>query len=412
MPDAPSCRFCGAALTRTFVDLGVMPLANSYIKKADLEAGREHPLPLHTRVCEECLLVQADDPMDAAEIFDDSYAYYSSYSDSWVEHARRYAVAMIDRLGLGPDSLVVEIASNDGYLLQHFVARGVPALGVEPAENCAREAKTRGVESEVAFFNEATAKRLAERGLKADLMLGNNVLAHVPNIRDFLAGFPIMLKPEGTLTFEFPHLLNLMDQVQFDTIYHEHFSYLSLLIVEKALASVGMRAYDVEELPTHGGSLRVFCCHKDAAFAEQPGLLHVRAKETEAGLHEIAAYEGFSEKVDATRRSFRAFLEKAAADGKTIAGYGAAAKGNTFLNVCGVGADDIVCVFDRNPHKQDRLLPGSHIPVLDPSALDEVKPDYLLILPWNLKDEVMTSFSRISQWGGRFVTAVPETRIF
>lgn len=408
---APACRFCGTPLTHTFVDLGLQPLANSYLTAEQLAAGNEPAYPLHARVCHRCFLVQVDDVVPADHIFDEGYAYFSSYSPSWVEHARRYAEAMIERLNLGPESLVVEIASNDGYLLQHFLAKDVPVLGVEPTANTAEAARNKGVPTEVEFFTEETARKLAARGVRADLMAANNVLAHVPRIGDFVAGFRHVLKDEGVLTFEFPHLLNLIEKVQFDTIYHEHFSYLSLLAVEQVLAANSLRPFDVELLSTHGGSLRLFCCHAGAGFEETDALRALRQREAAAGLGDIATYGGFTPRVEAVRASFRTFLQGAAADNKRIAAYGAAAKGNTFLNYCGATARDIAAVFDANPAKQGRFLPGSHVPILAPEAVRSVKPDYLLILPWNLKDEIMGQLADIADWGGRFVTASPETKV-
>ncbi len=408
----PACRFCRAPLTQDFVDLGLQPLANSYLTPAQLAAGKEASYPLRTRVCGTCFLVQADDPVAADAIFDDGYAYFSSYSESWVAHAKRYAEAMAARFGLGPQSLVIEVASNDGYLLQHFKAMGVPVLGIEPTGNTAEVAIAKGVPTEVSFFNDATGRDLAARGVAADLMAGNNVLAHVPDIGDFVAGFPHVLKPQGVLTFEFPHLLNLIEKVQFDTIYHEHFSYLSLLAVEKVLRANGMRPFDVELLPTHGGSLRLFCCHEAAAHQETQGLRDLRAREHNAGLDRLETYGGFTARVEKVRKDFLAFLAKAKAEGKTVAAYGAAAKGNTFLNYAGVGTGDIVAAFDANPHKQNHYLPGSHVPIYAPAKVDEIRPDYLLILPWNLKDEIMGQLAHIRDWGGRFVTVAPEPKVW
>ncbi|WP_304165593.1 class I SAM-dependent methyltransferase [Phenylobacterium aquaticum] len=406
-----ACRFCHAPLTQLFLDLGDQPLANSYLTPAQLAAGTERAYPLRTWVCGTCFLVQAEDPVAADDIFDEGYAYFSSYSESWVAHAKRYAAAMTARFSLGPKSLVIEVASNDGYLLQHFVAAGVPVLGIEPTANTAEAAVARGVPTEVMFFNAATAGALAARGVAADLMAGNNVLAHVPDIGDFVAGFPIVLKPEGVLTFEFPHLLNLIEKVQFDTIYHEHFSYLSLLAVEKVLRANGMRPFDIELLPTHGGSLRVFCAHLASSHAETQALRDLRAREHAAGLDRLETYGGFARQVEAVQHDFLAFLAKAKAEGKTVAAYGAAAKGNTFLNSCGVTAADIVAAFDANPHKQDRFLPGSHIPTLAPAKVAEIRPDYLVILPWNLKDEIMGQLGLIKDWGGQFVVATPRTEV-
>lgn len=409
---APACRFCHAPLTQDFVDLGSQPLANSYLTAAQLEAGVEASYPLHTRVCGQCFLVQADNPVAADAIFDDGYAYFSSYSESWVAHARRYAEAMTARFALGPQSRVIEVASNDGYLLQHFAALGIPVLGIEPTANTAQAAIERGVPTEVIFFNDATGRDLAARGLTADLMAANNVLAHVPDIGDFVAGFPHVLKPQGVLTFEFPHLLNLIEKVQFDTIYHEHFSYLSLLAVENVLRSRKLRPFDVELMTTHGGSLRLFCCHEAAGHQETRALADLRAREQAAGLDRLETYGGFADRVARVRKDFLAFLARAKAEGKRVAAYGAAAKGNTFLNHAGVGTDDIVACFDANPHKQDRYLPGSHIPVYSPERVAEIQPDYLMILPWNLKDEIMGQLAHIRTWGGKFVTVAPEPKVW
>jgi SAM-dependent methyltransferase len=407
----PLCRFCRAPLVHSFLDLGDQPLANSYLTRDELEAGTERAFPLHARVCSSCFLVQVDDPVAADQIFDSGYAYFSSYSPSWVAHARRYAEAMARRLSLGPGSLVVEVASNDGYLLRHFVELGVPVLGVEPSGNTAEAARAVGVPTEVMFFNAETAAGLAARGVRADLMAANNVLAHVPDIGGFVAGFPKVLKPEGVLTFEFPHLLSQIQNVQFDTIYHEHFSYLSLLVVEKVLASRGMRVFDVEKLATHGGSLRLFCAHAAASHAETDALRALRAEEAAAGLDRIETYRDFAPQAAAVRDGFLAYLAKARAEGRKVAAYGAAAKGNTFLNYAGVTARDVACVFDANPHKQGRFLPGSHVPILAPDQVSEVRPDDLLILPWNLKDEIIGQMAHIREWGGRFVTASPEVKV-
>ena len=408
---APACRFCRAPLTQDFLDLGDQPLANSYLTRDQLDSGAEGFYPLHARVCGACFLVQVDDPVAADAIFDDGYAYFSSYSESWVAHAKRYAQAMAPRLGLDGNSLVVEIASNDGYLLQHFKAMGVPVLGIEPTANTAQAATSRGIPTEVSFFNAATAAALAERGVAADLMAANNVLAHVPDIGDFVAGFPLVLKPQGVLTFEFPHLLNLIELVQFDTIYHEHFSYLSLLAVEKVLNAHGLKAFDVELLSTHGGSLRLFCAHQAASHVETEALRALRSREAQAGLDRLETYDGFAPRVEQVRRGFLDFLAKARGEGKTVAAYGAAAKGNTFLNYAGVKAPQIVSAFDANPHKQGRFLPGSHLPILAPEQVAEVQPDYLVILPWNLKDEIIGQMGFIRRWGGKFVTASPEVRV-
>jgi SAM-dependent methyltransferase len=407
----PSCRFCRAPLTRTFLDLGNQPLANSYLTKAQLEAGTERSYALHTRVCDRCFLVQADHDVPAEAIFDAEYAYFSSFSPGWVEHARRYAEAMTERFNLGPESLVVEVASNDGYLLRHFLAKDIPVLGIEPTANTAEAARAIGVRTEVRFFNAETGRHLAARGDRADLMAANNVLAHVPDLNAFVAGFRHVLKPEGVLTFEFPHLLNLIDKVQFDTIYHEHYSYLSLLAVEQILGAHDLRVFDVEHLPTHGGSLRLFCALKSSGHSETDVLRALRETESAAGLDRPETYDGFTPRVEAVRDSFRAFLDRVKAEGKRLAAYGAAAKGNTFLNYCGTTAADIVACFDANPAKQDRYLPGSHIPTLAPDKVTDIRPDYLLILPWNLKDEIMGQLAYIRDWGGRFVVASPGTRV-
>ncbi|THD67168.1 class I SAM-dependent methyltransferase [Phenylobacterium sp.] len=407
----PLCRFCKTPLIHTFLDLGEQPLANSYLTAEQLAAGTERAFPLHVRVCHKCFLVQADDAVPADAIFDDGYAYFSSYSTSWVAHAKRYAESMAERFGLGPESLVVEVASNDGYLLQHFVEMDIPVLGVEPTANTAAAAITRGVRTEVMFFGEQTGALLAARGDRADLMAANNVLAHVPAIGDFVAGFREVLKDEGVLTFEFPHLLNLIEKVQFDTIYHEHFSYLSLLAVEQVLRANGLRPFDVERLATHGGSLRLFCCHMGSGHEEADALAALRDEEHAAGLDQIDSYGGFAPRVEAVRDSFRAFLAVEKTAGRRIAAYGAAAKGNTFLNYCRTTTNDIEVVFDASPAKQGRFLPGSHLPILSPAAISAVRPDDLVILPWNLKDEIMGQMALIRSWGGRFVTASPETQV-
>lgn len=408
---APTCRYCKTPLTHTFVDLGRQPLSNSYLTPGQLAAGVEQAYPLHARVCHNCFLVQVDDVVPADAIFDEAYAYFSSFSTSWVEHARRYAVAMQDRFGLGPESLVIEVASNDGYLLQHFVAMDVPVLGIEPTANTAQAAIARGVPTEVRFFNVAAGRDLAQRGLRADLIAANNVLAHVPDISDFVGGFTEALKDEGVVTFEFPHLLKLIEQVQFDTIYHEHYSYLSLVTVEQVLAANGLRPFDVELLTTHGGSLRLFCCHAGSRHDETEALARLRASEHAAGLDRIEGYAGFTPRVEAVRDGFRAYLAGTKAAGRRVAAYGAAAKGNTFLNYCGTTAADIVASFDANPAKQGRFLPGSHVPILSPDAVRDIRPDDLLIMPWNLKDEIMGQMAFIRDWGGRFVIASPEVEV-
>ena len=410
MTNPLSCRFCHQELTRTLVDLGSTPLANSYLRE-ERDMAAEKSYPLHARVCVNCFLVQVEDVVPAEDIFSD-YAYFSSFSSSWVEHARLYAEKLTEELNLGPDSLVAEIASNDGYLLKHFVAKGIPVLGIEPAANVAKSAEKVGVRTEVAFFGVETATRLANKGFQADLMAANNVMAHVPDINDFIGGVPILLGEEGVFTIEFPHLLNLIEKVQFDTIYHEHYSYLSLLTVEKILTAHDLMVFDVEELPTHGGSLRVYACHKGTRkYPETANLNALREKEAAAGLGTVSAYRNFTPRVEKVRDDLLAFLNTAKAEGKKVAGYGAAAKGNTLLNYCGVGPDLIEFVVDRNPEKQETLLPGSHIPVFAPDKIWAEKPDYVLILPWNLADEISREMAAIKEWGGRFVIPIPELEV-
>ena len=407
---SPICRNCGEPLQQTFVDLGKTPLANSYVPLDRL--GRpDNYYPLHARVCGSCFLVQVDDVVPAEDIFSD-YAYFSSYSDSWIAHAKTYAVMMRDRFGLTSASKMVEIASNDGYLLQHFVAIGIPVLGVEPAANVAAVASKKCVATEVAFFGTETAQRLALSGHRADAMASNNVLAHVPDINDFVAGFAILLKPTGVWTIEFPHLLNLIEQVQFDTIYHEHYSYLSLLTVERILAKHGLVVFDVEELSTHGGSLRVFVGHVNGPHKPAPGLGHVRAKEAIAGLARLSTYDGFTPRVEAVRDGLLAFLRQARTQGKRVAAYGAAAKGNTLLNYCGIGTDLVPFVVDRSLEKQGRLLPGSRLPIYSPQRIIDERVDYVLVLPWNLRKEIADQMQDIRRSGGKFVVAIPRLDIF
>ncbi len=403
------CRFCAAPLERTFVDLGEMPLANAYPASTE-EAAHEPRYPLHARVCDQCLLVQVDDVVTPAELFSD-YAYFSSYSASWVEHARRFAEYAIKDLALGPNSLVVEVASNDGYLLRHFRESGVPVLGIDPAANVAEVAIAAGIPTEVAFFGVDAAEDLVKRGMQADLLVANNVFAHVPDLNDFTAGLARALKLGGVVSIEVPHLLNLIERVEFDTIYHEHYSYFSLLAAERVLAAHGLAVFDVEELPTHGGSLRIWAAHTDARRSSSSRLMAVREKEAAAGLTDPSVYAGFQARVDQCRGSLLDFLAGTKDAGKTVAAYGAAAKGNTLLNYCGIGREDVAFVVDRSPHKQGRLLPGSHLPIQHPDRVAEMRPDYLLILPWNLRDEVCQQMAEIRGWGGRFVVAVPEVEV-
>jgi len=403
------CRFCGVTLEKSFVDLGATPPANSFLRPIDLDRPEPH-YPLHAFVCGACWLVQLPEIRTPEELFSD-YAYFSSFSESWLRHAETYVDMMIGRFGFDGDALAVEIASNDGYLLQFFNQRGVGVLGIEPAANVAAAAEKKAIPTEVAFFGRKTAQRLIETGRGADLVVANNVLAHVPDINDFVGGIGTALNPQGVVTIEFPHLLNLMRETQFDTIYHEHFSYLSFLTVERIFIAHGMKIFDVETLPTHGGSLRIFAGHADAARIEDKRVSQMRARERLAGLDGPEAYEGFAARVNAVKRGLLSFLIAATADGKTVAGYGAPAKGNTLLNFCGIGSDFIDYTVDRSPHKQGLFLPGSRIPIYPPERLAQTRPDYVLILPWNLCQEIMTSMAHIRDWGGRFVTPIPEIRI-
>lgn len=408
--EKPRCRFCGQGLEHTFVDLGMSPLCQTHIEPAELNQ-MERFYPLHAYVCGNCFLVQIDEFVSPDEIFSD-YAYLSSYSDSWVEHARRYVEMITKRLGLGSGSHVVEIASNDGYLLQHFVAKGIPCLGVEPAANVAEIARAKGIETEACFFGEESAKRIASDYRKADLILGNNVLAHVPNIHDFVQGLKELLAEGGTVTMEFPHLLKLMQLNQFDTIYHEHFSYLSFFVVEKIFASHGLTLYDVDEVPTHGGSIRIYARHaEDESKPVGEAVGRLRRKEFEAGLDRLETYASFTEQVKETKRALLDFLIRAHREGKTVVGYGAPGKGNTLLNYCGIREDFLAYTVDRNPLKQGRYTPGTRIPILAPEKIRETKPDYVLILPWNLKEEISKQHDYVSEWGGRFVVPIPKVQV-
>jgi SAM-dependent methyltransferase len=391
------------------VDLGAQPLANSYLEPEHLR--RPEPFyPLCVYVCGECLLVQLPEEERPEAIFSD-YAYFSSYSESWLRHAQNYAEAMIERFGFGSEHQVVEIASNDGYLLRWFKDRGIPVLGVEPAKNVAEAAEAAGIPTVVRFFGTATARDLVERGTRADLLVGNNVLAHVPDLNDFVEGLRTLLAPQGVLTMEFPHLLRLLDEDQFDTIYHEHYSYFSFLAVRKVFAAHGLDLFDVEELPTHGGSLRIYARHAGQGPAGER-VAELLAREEAAGLGGLDAYRSFRDRVERLKRGFLRFLIQAREEGKSVVGYGAPAKGNTLLNYCGVRTDFVDYTVDRSPHKQGRYLPGTRIPIFSPDRIRETRPDYVLILPWNLKDEVMEQMADVRSWGGRFVVAVPEVRVF
>ena len=404
------CRFCGSKLSVTFADLGMSPPSNSYLAADQLHV-MEPFFPLHAWVCEKCLLVQLEEFQTPRQIFSD-YAYFSSYSESWLRHAEAYVQMMCSRFGFGPKSRVVEIASNDGYLLQYFKKRGVNVLGIEPAENVAKVAvEQHGIPTRAEFFGKSSAANMVEAEIRPDLLLGNNVLAHVPDINDFVAGMKILLAPAGIITMEFPHLLRLIGLNQFDTIYHEHFSYLSFDFVRRLFAAHGLKIFDVEELPTHGGSIRIFASH-----VESPGKIESRVEtmldaERKAGLADLATYRAFDERIKKTKRAFLRFLVEAKSARKTIAAYGAAAKGNTLLNYCGVRGDFIDYVVDRSPHKQGRFLPGSHVPIHPPEKVAQTRPDYLLILPWNLREEIMEQMGHIRQWGGKFVVAIPALEV-
>jgi 2-polyprenyl-3-methyl-5-hydroxy-6-metoxy-1,4-benzoquinol methylase len=405
------CRFCGAALERTFVDLGMSPLCETYPSLADLNCGEVY-YPLHVYVCEHCFLVQLEQYESPDNIFSD-YAYFSSYSDSWLKHAEQYCDKMMTRLGLSAESFVVEVASNDGYLLQYFVQWNVPVLGIEPAANVAKVAVERGVPTLVRFFGAKLAQELAAEGRCADLVVGNNVLAQVPDVNDFVEGLQVLLKPEGVLTLEFPHLLRLMECNEFDTIYHEHFSYFSMLTTVRILAAHGLKVFDVEELTTHGGSLRVYACGaQDQAHDIEPSVWKLIAEEKGAGLASVEGYEKFALQVQQTKWVLVDFLLTAARQGKAVAGYGAPGKSATLLHYCGIGKDLIAYTVDRSPYKQGRFLPGSHIPIYHPDRIRETKPDYVVILPWNLKDEIMQQLQYIREWGGRFVVPIPQVAMY
>jgi len=406
-----SCRFCGTGLRHSFVDLGVSPLCQTHIRPDQLHE-MEPFYPLHAYVCEQCFLVQLQEFVAPRNLFTE-YAYFSSYSSSWVEHARRYAEMAIERFGLGASSRVVEIASNDGYLLQHFVARKVPVLGVEPAANVAAVARSRGIPTENCFFGRDSAARLATEHGPADLLLGNNVLAHVPDLNDFVAGMKRLLAAGGVITMEFPHLHRLMAEVQYDTIYHEHFSYFSFVTVEKVFAHHGLTLFDVEQLPTHGGSLRIFARHEaNDALPVTGRLEELRRFEIDQGYLSLDRYRNFGPQVEATKRRLLSFLIDAKQRGKRIVGYGAPGKGNTLLNYCGIRTDFLDFTVDANPYKQGKYTPGTRIPILAPSALREARPDYVLILPWNLKEEIASEASYVGEWGGRFVVPIPEVKVF
>lgn len=406
----PTCRFCSAPLEHVFADLGMSPVANDNVP-IEHANSMEPFFPLCALVCGQCFLVQLAPFQTEKPLFREDYAYFSSFSTSWLEHCRRYTEQMIERLGLDGSSQVVELASNDGYLLQYFQQAGIPVLGVEPTENTANAALEKGIPTRVEFWGEDTARAVAAE-TQADLLLGNNVLAHVPDINDFVAGMKIGLKERGTITIEFPHLLKLIELNQWDTIYHEHYSYLSFGTVGRVFEAHGLRLFDVQELPTHGGSLRIFGCHDDDARERSAAAVELLDRERAAGLQDAATYVDYGARVVEDKRQILSLLIELKRAGNSIAGYGAAAKGNTLLNYCGVGRDFLDFTCDANPHKQNHVLPGTHIPILPPDAIRERRPDIVLILPWNIMEEIMQQLSYIREWGGRFAARSPELRIF
>lgn len=409
--DAPSCRFCGNSLRQSFVDLGMSPLCESYVSERHLNQ-MEAFYPLHVLVCGHCFLVQLEQYVSAESIFSD-YAYFSSYSDSWLAHCRNYVDQMSERFQLDANSLVVELASNDGYLLQYFVSKQIPVLGIEPAANVAAVAIEKKVPTIVKFFGVKTATELVAEGKRADLLLGNNVLAQVPDLNDFVGGMKILLAPRGVITLEFPHLMRLMEENQFDTIYHEHFSYFSFLTAEKIFAAQGLTLFDVEELQTHGGSLRIYGRHaEDDSKATTARVHELRAREEAAGFTRLDGYRSFAERVKETKRALLEFLIQSKRAGKRIAGYGAPGKGNTLLNYCGIRTDFVDYTVDRSPHKQGKFLPGTHIPIYSPDRIRETRPDFLLILPWNLREEIIQQNAYIREWGGKFIVPVPKLKIY
>lgn len=405
------CRFCGTSLHRTFVDLGLSPLCETYPAASDFHRGEVY-YPLHVYVCEKCFLVQLEEYESAESIFTD-YAYFSSYSDSWLKHSENYCNKVKSRFGLNEESFVVEVASNDGYLLQYFVRQGVPVLGIEPAANVAKVAVEKGVPTLVRFFGTELANELTADGRSADLVLGNNVLAQVPDLNDFVEGLKILLKPDGVLTLEFPHLLKLIELNEFDTIYHEHFSYFSMLTTVRIMEAHGLKVFDVDELKSHGGSLRVYACRRECSkHVLQPSVAKVLADEQIAGLSSPEGYETFARQVRATKLALVEFLLTAAKQGKSVAGYGAPGKSATLLHYCGIGKDLIEYTVDRSPYKQGRFLPGNHIPIFHPDRIRQTQPDYVVILPWNLKDEIMEQLRFIQDWGGRFVVPIPKVAVY
>ncbi|WP_343742741.1 class I SAM-dependent methyltransferase [Herbaspirillum huttiense] len=405
------CRHCQTELHDTFLDLGFSPPSNAYLRAEDLRRP-ETTYPLKVMVCRQCWLVQTEDYTHYDQLFATDYAYFSSTSSTWLAHAARYVDMIAARLNLNAQSLVVELAANDGYLLQYVQQKGIPCLGVEPTTSTADAARARGIAIVEEFFGVALGQRLRESHGAADLIAANNVLAHVPDINDFVGGMRALLAPQGTVTVECPHLLNLIAQAQFDTVYHEHFSYLSLVAVQRVMQSQGLRVYDVEELPTHGGSLRIYACHADAAIAATPAVQAMLAREREAGLERIEGYAGFQARAEEIKLQLLSFLLEQKRAGKKVLAYGAAAKGNTLLNYSGVHPDLLAMVADAAPSKQDKYMPGSHIPIVSPQRLLDEKPDVVLILPWNIKDEVAQQLGEIRAWGGRFAIAVPQLQVW
>jgi len=404
------CRFCGTPLRYSFIDLGMQPLCESYLSINQLNQ-MEPFYPLHAYVCEKCLLVQVEEYVSPKEIFSE-YAYFSSYSDSWLEHSKKYVDMIIKKLNLSSESKAIEIGSNDGYLLQYFVEKGVPVLGVEPAGNVAEVAKKRGIPTLIEFFGVETANKMKSDGTLADLIIGNNVLAQVPELNDFIEGMKLILKPEGIITLEFPYLMKLMEGNQFDTIYHEHFSYFSIITTKKIFSKHGLTIFDVEEISTHGGSLRIYVRHdNDTSKSISQNVKILTKKEKMAGFDKIDAYLSFKNKVFNTKNKLLSFLIKAKEADKKIVGYGAPGKGNTLLNFCGIRVDFLEYTVDRNPYKQNKFLPGTHIPIFHPEKIFHTKPDYVLILPWNLKDEIIKQMSKIFEWGGKFVVPIPDVQI-
>jgi SAM-dependent methyltransferase len=405
-----ACRFCAAPLSHTFVDLGMSPLCESYVP-AERVGAMEPFYPLHAKICDRCLLVQLEEFVTADHIFSE-YAYFSSYSDSWVAHARAYVEMAVERFGLGSDSLVMEVASNDGYLLQHVVERGIPALGIEPAANVAEVARELGIETIVRFFGREMAADLVAEGRRADLLAANNVMAHVPDLNDFVAGIEMVLAPEGVATVEVPHLLRLVEENQFDTIYHEHFQYFSFLSAQKVLAAHGLEVFDVDELKSHGGSLRYYAQRSDTGNRPVEQRVHdLVARERALGYDTLEGHQEFAVRVEDTKWSLLEFLIAQRRAGKRIAGYGAPGKGNTLLNYCGIRTDLLDYTVDRNPYKQGQFLPGTHIPILHPDVLEQDRPDYILILPWNLKEEIVAQLSYAREWGARFVVPIPQVEV-